>query len=187
MMGTRDGAIAWALAQFDSGAFRTRLADLVAIPTTSQEPEHALDVTRYLTDAIRPWLERLGFTVAIHPNPIPGEGAGPILLAERVEDRNRPTVLTYGHGDTVRRLPSGFHGIASTERLPLAAMSDGRNRFAVQFRDEHPRVEEALDLDHRRAGRQSTALPRSSLPGPPRQQPTGPPGARAHHEDALLP
>ena len=62
MVGTRDGAIAWALAQFDSGAFRTRLADLVAIPSTSQEPEHARDVTRDLTDAIRPWLERLGFT-----------------------------------------------------------------------------------------------------------------------------
>jgi GMP synthase (glutamine-hydrolysing) len=41
------------------------------------------------------------------------------------------------HGDTVRRLPPGFHGIATTERLPLAAMSDGRNRFAVQF---HPEV-----------------------------------------------
>ena len=41
------------------------------------------------------------------------------------------------HGDTVKRLPPGFHGIATTERLPLAAMSDGRSRFAVQF---HPEV-----------------------------------------------
>ena len=41
------------------------------------------------------------------------------------------------HGDTVRRLPPGFHAIATTDRLPLAAMSDGRNRFAVQF---HPEV-----------------------------------------------
>jgi GMP synthase (glutamine-hydrolysing) len=41
------------------------------------------------------------------------------------------------HGDTVRKLPAGFHGIATTDRLPLAAMSDGRNRFAVQF---HPEV-----------------------------------------------
>jgi GMP synthase (glutamine-hydrolysing) len=41
------------------------------------------------------------------------------------------------HGDTVRRLPPGFHGIARTERLPLAAMSDGGRRFAVQF---HPEV-----------------------------------------------
>ncbi len=41
------------------------------------------------------------------------------------------------HGDTVRRLPPGFHGIARTERLPFAAMSDGRGRFGVQF---HPEV-----------------------------------------------
>jgi GMP synthase (glutamine-hydrolysing) len=41
------------------------------------------------------------------------------------------------HGDTVKRLPPGFHGIATTDRLPLAAMSDGRRRFAVQF---HPEV-----------------------------------------------
>ena len=41
------------------------------------------------------------------------------------------------HGDTVKRLPPGFHGIASTERLPHAAMSDGRSRFGVQF---HPEV-----------------------------------------------
>jgi GMP synthase (glutamine-hydrolysing) len=41
------------------------------------------------------------------------------------------------HGDTVKRLPSGFHGIARTDRLPLAAMSDGRGRFGVQF---HPEV-----------------------------------------------
>ncbi|MEK7862585.1 MAG: glutamine-hydrolyzing GMP synthase [Chloroflexota bacterium] len=41
------------------------------------------------------------------------------------------------HGDTVKRLPPGFHGIATTDRLPLAAMSDGRRRYAVQF---HPEV-----------------------------------------------
>ena len=41
------------------------------------------------------------------------------------------------HGDTVRRLPQGFHPIARTERLPLAAMSDGARRYAVQF---HPEV-----------------------------------------------
>ena len=103
-MGTREGAITRALAHFDSGRFRTRLAELVAIPSTLQEPAHEPDVTRYLTDAVRPWLERLGFTVAIHPNPTSREGAGPIVLAERMEDRHRPTVLTYGHGDTVRGL-----------------------------------------------------------------------------------
>jgi acetylornithine deacetylase/succinyl-diaminopimelate desuccinylase-like protein len=90
------------LAGFDSNGFRDRLAGLVAIPSTSQDPAHEADVRRYLADAIRPWLKRLGCSVEIHPNPDPG--FGPILLAERLEGPDRPTVLTYGHGDTVRGL-----------------------------------------------------------------------------------
>ena len=105
-MGTRDGAIAAALGFFDAGGFRDALAALVAIRSTSQEPGHEAELQRYLDDAIRPWLHRLGFTVAIHPNPVPG--FGPILTAERSEDPARPTVLTYGHGDTVRGLETGW-------------------------------------------------------------------------------
>jgi len=41
------------------------------------------------------------------------------------------------HGDSVRRLPDGFHAAASTDRLAAAAMSDGARRFGVQF---HPEV-----------------------------------------------
>jgi len=101
-MATRERAIARALAAFDDGGFRDRLAALVAIPSTSQDPNHRADVRRYLENGIRPWLERMGFTVTIHPNP--EQGFGPILTAERMEDPSRPTVLTYGHGDTVRGL-----------------------------------------------------------------------------------
>jgi acetylornithine deacetylase/succinyl-diaminopimelate desuccinylase-like protein len=101
-MGTRDGAIAKAMQYFDRGDFRGRLAGLVAIPSTSQDPGHEADVRHYLEGAMQPWLERLGFAVSIYPNP--AEGFGPILLAERLEGPDRPTVLTYGHGDTVRGL-----------------------------------------------------------------------------------
>jgi GMP synthase (glutamine-hydrolysing) len=41
------------------------------------------------------------------------------------------------HGDTVRTPPRGFTTIARTETVPVAAMSDGNTRFAVQF---HPEV-----------------------------------------------
>jgi hypothetical protein len=92
-MGTRDGAIATATRFFYSGGFRDRLAELVAIPSTPQDPGHEADVRRYLDATIRPWLERMGFAVAIHPNPHPG--FGPILTAERMEDPARPTILTY--------------------------------------------------------------------------------------------
>ncbi len=103
---TREGALRRALDFFDAapgaGGFRDRLAELVAIPSTSQDPGHEADVRRYLETAIRPWLGRMGFTVTIHDNPEPG--FGPILSAERIEDPALPTVLTYGHGDTVRGL-----------------------------------------------------------------------------------
>jgi acetylornithine deacetylase/succinyl-diaminopimelate desuccinylase-like protein len=101
-MGTRDAAIAGALGFFDDGGFRDRLAALVAIPSTSQDPGHEADVRAYLEVGIRPWLERMGFDVVVHPNPEPA--FGPILTAERIEDPAFSTVLTYGHGDTVRGL-----------------------------------------------------------------------------------
>jgi acetylornithine deacetylase/succinyl-diaminopimelate desuccinylase-like protein len=101
-MSTREQAIASAMRFFDSNGFRDRLTELVSIPSTSQDPAHQPDVHRYLASAIGPWLETMGFTVEIHLNP--REGFGPILFAERLEGPDRPTVLTYGHGDTVRGL-----------------------------------------------------------------------------------
>ena len=118
-MGTRDGAIARATQFFDGAGFHDRLADLVAIPSTSQDPAHATDVHRYLDTAIRPWLEHMGFSAAVHPNPRPG--FGPILTAERTENPARPTVLTYGHGDTVRGLDDQWRAGLAPWRLTQAA------------------------------------------------------------------
>jgi acetylornithine deacetylase/succinyl-diaminopimelate desuccinylase-like protein len=106
-MASRDGAIARARRFFDGDTaqgfgFRDLLAELVAIPSTAQEEGREAELHRYLDGAIRPWVERLGFRATIHPNPLPG--FGPILTAERIEDPARPTVLLYGHGDTVRGL-----------------------------------------------------------------------------------
>ena len=101
-MGSREAAIARATGGFDSGRFRGLLAELVSIPSTAQDPAFEEALGRYLETAIRPWLERLGFTVGVHANPI--AGFPPILSATRIEDPARPTVITYGHGDTVRGL-----------------------------------------------------------------------------------
>jgi acetylornithine deacetylase/succinyl-diaminopimelate desuccinylase-like protein len=101
-MGTRDGAIARALSGFDSGTFRDWLAALVAIRSSSQDPGHEPELARYLEQGVRPWLERMGFSVVLHANP--RSGCGPILVAERMEDARHPTILSYGHGDTVRGL-----------------------------------------------------------------------------------
>jgi acetylornithine deacetylase/succinyl-diaminopimelate desuccinylase-like protein len=101
-MPSREGALARAAAFFDGGGFKALLSDLVAIPSTAQEEGREADLDRYLNGAIRPWLERLGFAVQVRPNPV--AGFGPILTGIRIEDPARPTVLLYGHGDTVRGL-----------------------------------------------------------------------------------
>jgi acetylornithine deacetylase/succinyl-diaminopimelate desuccinylase-like protein len=101
-MASRDSALARALTRFDTGGFRDHLTELVAIPSTSQDPGHEADLQRYLSEGVQPWLKQMGFSVEIHANPV--AGFGPILFAERLEGPDRPTILTYGHGDTVRGL-----------------------------------------------------------------------------------
>ena len=98
-MANREGALARAASFFDGGGFKALLSDLVAIPFTAQEEGREADLDRYLNGAIRPWLERLGFTVQVRPNP--REGFGPILTAARIEDPARPTVLLYGYRQEV--------------------------------------------------------------------------------------
>src|SRR5262245_65276596 len=58
----------------------------------------------YLKEEIAPAFARMGFKVEILPNPAAATGVGPILLAERIEDPQLPTVLSYGHGDVIRGL-----------------------------------------------------------------------------------
>lgn len=94
-MPTREGALSRAASFFDDGGFKSLLSDLVAIPSTAQEEGRDADLDRYLNGAIRPWLEGLGFTVQVRPNP--RAGFGPILTGIRIEDASRPTVLLYGH------------------------------------------------------------------------------------------
>ena len=101
-MPDRDAALAAAAALFDTGRLKDTLSRLVAIPSTSQDESGAPHLGRYLEEGLRPWLEKLGFTVQVHPNP--EAGFGPILTGVRIEDPARPTALLYGHGDTVRGL-----------------------------------------------------------------------------------
>ena len=88
---------------YDSGAFMTDLARRVAIPTESAEAARGPEMDRYMRDEIAPVLERMGCDVTIHDNPDPR--GWPFLVAKRIENRARPTLLTYGHGDVVRGIP----------------------------------------------------------------------------------
>jgi acetylornithine deacetylase/succinyl-diaminopimelate desuccinylase-like protein len=100
---SRADATAAATAYFDSGAFLTALQDKVARRTESQAPDQNAALESYLSDGLGADIDRLGFTSRILPNP-DGKN-GPFLLAERIEGEALPTVLIYGHGDTVRSDP----------------------------------------------------------------------------------
>ncbi|MFY7855714.1 MAG: M20 family metallopeptidase [Rubrivivax sp.] len=89
-----------AAAHFDGGGFEADLARRVAYRTESQDPASGSVLQAYLADELLPSLAALGFEGEVWPNPV--AGAGPLLIARRVEDPTLPTVLSYGHGDVVR-------------------------------------------------------------------------------------
>src|SRR4051812_17318126 len=104
MSGHRAGAVARAHEAFDDGSYLERLRQLVAIPTESQVPDRLPELYRYCGEIVAPVLAGLGFETAVLDNPV--SSAGPVMLAARVENPAKPTVLIYGHGDVVRGLDS---------------------------------------------------------------------------------
>jgi len=103
---TRETAVAAARALLEDGPYLDVMARRVAIPTASQDPASAPHLYAYLAEEILPDLERQGFTGQIFDNPT-GKG-GPFLIARRIENPALPTLLTYGHGDTVLGLDAGW-------------------------------------------------------------------------------
>ena len=97
---SREKAIACAEEFFDRGEFFKLLSRRVAHRSSSQEPERVAELRGYLTDEMGPYLEEMGFCWRVVENPV--EDRMPFLIAERIESDDFPTVLTYGHGDTVR-------------------------------------------------------------------------------------
>ncbi|MEJ2168801.1 MAG: M20 family metallopeptidase [Desulfobacterales bacterium] len=96
---SREQAIARAAKQFDDGAFFDLLAGWVQHPTESQNEACQEALNTYLTGAIAPYLESMGFTCRLAANPV--NSRLPFLIGQRMEAENLPTVLIYGHGDTV--------------------------------------------------------------------------------------
>src|SRR5688572_28387305 len=99
MTGTRDGAIARIEKYFDDGGFLDELQRRVAIPTTSQETDSGPALRAYLTEEMGPSLVKLGYDFQVIDNPV--AKFGPFMIARRIEDPAKPTVLTYGHGDVI--------------------------------------------------------------------------------------
>src|SRR6218665_1110857 len=115
----RDDATAIALRGFDDGTFFADLSALVTARTVSQGNADVAALTAYLTDLIAPRLSRSGFASRIVT--LAGENALPFLISARIEDPNLPTVLIYGHGDTV----PGMEGEWEAGRDPFTVTVDG--------------------------------------------------------------
>jgi acetylornithine deacetylase/succinyl-diaminopimelate desuccinylase-like protein len=96
---TRAQAIALAQVQFDSGEFHETLARRIALPTESQNPQRAAELSAYLEAELRPALEAMGFACQTMTQ---AQAAAPFLFAQRIEDAKLPTVFGYGHGDVIR-------------------------------------------------------------------------------------
>ena len=116
---SRSAAIARAVRHFDAGDFIADLARRVAVRTESQLPEGAPFLREYLAGEIAPAFERMGFGCETFANPV--TGAGPLLVASRIEDERLPTVLLYGHGDVIR----GLSGQWSNDASPWELRRDG--------------------------------------------------------------
>jgi acetylornithine deacetylase/succinyl-diaminopimelate desuccinylase-like protein len=110
----RQAVLERAARHYDGGAFLAELARLVAVPSESQEARGAPYLAVYLTEHLRPVLESMGFLCQVLVNPASG---GPLLLAERIEDPDLPTVLVYGHGDVVSGLAGAWREGLSPWRL----------------------------------------------------------------------
>jgi acetylornithine deacetylase/succinyl-diaminopimelate desuccinylase-like protein len=97
---SRNGAIERAVSELGSGSFETELARRISYRTESQKlPERLSDLEAYLTKEMTPAFEALGFVCRVYPNPV--RQRGPVLLAQRVEDSKRCTILGYAHGDVI--------------------------------------------------------------------------------------
>lgn len=93
----KEKAVQHATQYFDKGYFKKDLAELISVKTESQNNECNLE--NYYDQNIIPMLVKMGFKCKVMENPL--SKANIILFAERIENAEFSTILTYGHGDVV--------------------------------------------------------------------------------------
>lgn len=118
---SREDALKRAEDFFESGELLELLSRRVTYPTESQDLSRAAHCRAYLSDEMTPYLEGLGFDCRLLENPVVPEL--PFLAAVREEDPSLPTILVYGHGDTVRGMEGRWRQGLEPWRL---VVEDGR-------------------------------------------------------------
>lgn len=147
-MTSRADALLLADRHLDSGEFLTHLARRVAYRTESPVPGSAPQQRAYLDDEVQGTLGRMGFHCRILER---GE-RGLFLVAGRQEDPLLPTVLLYGHGDTV----PGMEGRWAEGRDPWVLTEAGDRlygRGTADNKGQHSVNLAALDMVLRARGR----------------------------------
>ncbi|MEP3112825.1 M20 family metallopeptidase [Nisaea sp.] len=126
---SREQAIAAAADYFDRGSFFEDMSRRIAIRTESQlYADRKAEIDAYL-DEMQQTLEPMGYSCTKLPNP--SSKAGPLLIAERIEDPSLPTVLTYGHGDVV----NGMEGQWDEDRDPWTLTEVGDRLYGRGIAD----------------------------------------------------
>ncbi len=120
---SRSAAIAAATQAASDGRFLADLARRVAVPTESQNPARRPECRQYLEMFRDDLATRLGFTGEIIDNPSPA--GGPLLIAERREADDLPTLLVYGHGDVI----AGLEGAWANGRDPWKLSIEGERIY----------------------------------------------------------
>ncbi|MBM4341145.1 MAG: M20 family metallopeptidase [Deltaproteobacteria bacterium] len=135
---SRDGAITRAREYFDKGEFFKDLSRRVAYSTECQNEARSPELRAYLTDEMVPYLQAMGFDCQVLENP-KAEGL-PFLTAQRIEDPRLPTILTYGHGDTVRAMEGKWRAgltpwqlIQEGDRWYGRGAADNKGQHSINF------------------------------------------------------
>ncbi len=136
----RNTALAHARELFSSQLLFQRLSQWVARDTGSRSPDRGPELLAYLEEIMVPYLEKaLGAECRIVKNPT--EPAAPLLLARRMEDPTLPTVLIYGHGDTVPQMEGQWKKGLDSLALTRARDDQGREiwygRGAADNKGQH--------------------------------------------------
>lgn len=87
-----------------SGKLLDMMTRLVSYRTESQRPDTGSLQLAYMREQLIPLLEEMDFTVRLFDNPLIDRT--PLLVAERIEHQDLPTILSYGHTDVV----NGYEG-----------------------------------------------------------------------------
>jgi acetylornithine deacetylase/succinyl-diaminopimelate desuccinylase-like protein len=139
---SRKNAILRAASFFDNGSFFELLAEWVSHPTESQNETRDPELKAYLTEAINPYLRNMGFSCQVLVNP--SSPRMPFLIGQRIEDERLPTVLIYGHGDTVRAMEDQWRKGFEAWRL-IADGDRWYGRGAADNKGQHAIILAALD------------------------------------------